>query len=74
MKAIILRACLTNYKTDMTASMPPSERTRVRRIAQNADYERATLYAIIDAAYLCHLAFADAKKTRRSCSHKPLYR
>ena len=63
MKAIILRACLTSYKTDMTASMPPSERTRVRRIAQNADYERATLYAIIDAAYLCHLAFADAKGT-----------
>jgi nitroimidazol reductase NimA-like FMN-containing flavoprotein (pyridoxamine 5'-phosphate oxidase superfamily) len=47
--------------TDMTASMPPSERTRVRRIADNADYERATLYAIVDAAYLCHIAFSDAK-------------
>ena len=41
----------------------PSERTRVRRIAENADYERATLYGIIDAAYLCHIAFADAKGT-----------
>ena len=47
----------------MTASTPPSERTRVRRIAHNADYERATLHAIIDDAYLCHLAFADARGT-----------
>lgn len=45
----------------MTASIPPSERTRVRRIADNADYERDTLYAIVDAAYLCHVAFADAR-------------
>ena len=45
----------------MTASTPPSERTRVRRIAENASYERATLHAIIDAAYLCHVAFADDK-------------
>ncbi|WP_426210851.1 pyridoxamine 5'-phosphate oxidase family protein [Massilia sp. TWP1-3-3] len=45
----------------MTVSAPPSERTRVRRIAENADYERATLHAIIDAAYLCHIAFSDAK-------------
>ena len=47
----------------MTASTPPSERTRVRRIAHNADYQRATLHAIIDDAYLCHLAFADARGT-----------
>lgn len=47
----------------MTATSPPSDRTRVRRIAENADYERATLHAIIDAAYLCHIAFADAKGT-----------
>ncbi|MFZ6819966.1 pyridoxamine 5'-phosphate oxidase family protein [Undibacterium sp. Ji22W] len=42
-------------------SIAPSERTQVRRIAENADYERATLYAIIDDAYLCHVAFADDK-------------
>jgi nitroimidazol reductase NimA-like FMN-containing flavoprotein (pyridoxamine 5'-phosphate oxidase superfamily) len=47
----------------MTAPMPSSERTRVRRVADNANYERATLHAIIDAAYLCHVAFADAKGT-----------
>ena len=45
----------------MTVSAPPSERTRVRRIAENANYERATLHAVIDAAYLCHIAFSDAK-------------
>ncbi|XHO06308.1 hypothetical protein ACEQUB_03230 [Ralstonia syzygii] len=38
---------------------PPSARTRVRRVAQRGHYDRATLYAIIDAAYVCHLAFAD---------------
>jgi nitroimidazol reductase NimA-like FMN-containing flavoprotein (pyridoxamine 5'-phosphate oxidase superfamily) len=35
----------------------------VRRIAENARYDRATLYAIVDAAYLCHVAFADDKGT-----------
>lgn len=42
---------------------PPSDRTRIRRIAENADYERSTLHAIIDAAYVCHVAFADDKGT-----------
>lgn len=37
----------------------PSPRTRVRRIAERAHYDRDTLYAILDAAYLCHVAFAD---------------
>lgn len=42
---------------------PTSERTRVRRIAENARYDATTLHAIIDAAYLCHIAFADEKGT-----------
>ncbi|MEJ6004457.1 pyridoxamine 5'-phosphate oxidase family protein [Paucibacter sp. AS339] len=37
----------------------PSTRSRVRRIAENARYERETVYAILDAAYLCHIAFSD---------------
>jgi nitroimidazol reductase NimA-like FMN-containing flavoprotein (pyridoxamine 5'-phosphate oxidase superfamily) len=37
----------------------PTERTRIRRIADNADYQAATLHAIIDAAWLCHIAFHD---------------
>ena len=42
-----------------TEATPPSARTRVRRVAQRSHYDRTTLYTIIDAAYLCHLAFAD---------------
>ena len=41
----------------------PTDRTRIRRVAENANYERATLHAIIDDAYLCHVAFADASGT-----------
>ena len=51
----------------MTASTPkptaPSDRTRVRRIAENARYDAAMLHAILDAAYVCHVAFADEKGT-----------
>ncbi|MBR7801342.1 pyridoxamine 5'-phosphate oxidase family protein [Undibacterium fentianense] len=39
----------------------PSERTRIRRIAENANNEKAMLYSIIDEAYLCHIAFQDEK-------------
>jgi nitroimidazol reductase NimA-like FMN-containing flavoprotein (pyridoxamine 5'-phosphate oxidase superfamily) len=47
----------------MTATTAPTDRTRVRRGAQNANYDTATLHAIIDAAYLCHVAFVDARGT-----------
>ncbi|MES2129400.1 MAG: pyridoxamine 5'-phosphate oxidase family protein [Pseudomonadota bacterium] len=40
---------------------PPTDRTRVERIPENARYDAAQLNAIIDAAYLCHLAFQDDK-------------
>lgn len=48
---------------DTAAPLPATDRTRVRRVAENARYDRATLHAIIDAAYLCHVAFADDKGT-----------
>lgn len=38
----------------------PTPRTHIRRIAQNASYDQALLHAIIDAAWICHIAFADA--------------
>lgn len=44
---------------DTAAPVPPSDRTRVRRGADNAHYDEATLQAIIDDAYLCHIAFSD---------------
>jgi nitroimidazol reductase NimA-like FMN-containing flavoprotein (pyridoxamine 5'-phosphate oxidase superfamily) len=46
-----------------TTTQPPSDRTRVRRIPELAHYDRATLHAIVDAAYLCHVAFTDDKGT-----------
>ncbi|MGS5086798.1 pyridoxamine 5'-phosphate oxidase family protein [Hydrogenophaga sp. A37] len=49
--------------TDTTKPTPPSDRTRVRRIAENAHYDAPTLHAILDAAYVCHVAFADEKGT-----------
>nr|AAP49342.1 Uvs039 [uncultured bacterium] len=41
----------------------PSQRTRVRRLPELANYERATLYEIIDEAYVCHIAFNDGEST-----------
>ena len=35
-----------------------SERNRVRRLAERADYDRDTVYSIIDEALICHVAFA----------------
>jgi len=40
-------------------SAAPSQRTRVRRVAQRAHYDTAVLHAILDEAYVCHVAFAD---------------
>lgn len=45
--------------TTVDPGVPPSLRTRVRRVAQRGQYDHATLYALLDDAYLCHVAFAD---------------
>jgi nitroimidazol reductase NimA-like FMN-containing flavoprotein (pyridoxamine 5'-phosphate oxidase superfamily) len=44
---------------DTASNLPSTDRTRIRRVAENARYDSATLHAILDAAYLCHVAFAD---------------
>jgi len=44
----------------MTDHPPPSARTRIRRIAMNADYDPATVHAIVDDAQVCHVSFVDA--------------
>lgn len=36
----------------------PSPRSRVHRAAERAHYDSATVHAIVDAAWLCHVAFA----------------
>jgi nitroimidazol reductase NimA-like FMN-containing flavoprotein (pyridoxamine 5'-phosphate oxidase superfamily) len=38
-------------------SFATTERTRVRRHPERADYDRATVYAILDAALLCHVGY-----------------
>jgi nitroimidazol reductase NimA-like FMN-containing flavoprotein (pyridoxamine 5'-phosphate oxidase superfamily) len=43
----------------MKTTQPPSDRTRVRRGAANAAYDPALVRAIVDAAYICHIAFSD---------------
>jgi nitroimidazol reductase NimA-like FMN-containing flavoprotein (pyridoxamine 5'-phosphate oxidase superfamily) len=41
-----------------TGASPPSARTRVRRIPEFARYDTASVHAIVDAALVCHIAFA----------------
>ncbi|MET3133942.1 nitroimidazol reductase NimA-like FMN-containing flavoprotein (pyridoxamine 5'-phosphate oxidase superfamily) [Oxalobacteraceae bacterium GrIS 1.11] len=45
--------------SEITAA--PGARTRVRRSAELATYDAATVQAIVDAAYLCHVAFHDGQ-------------
>ena len=44
--------------TPAGAAGPPSERATVRRLADRADYEPATVAAILDEGLVCHLAFS----------------
>jgi len=39
------------------AETPPSDRTRVRRLAKRAHYDEATVHAILDAGLLCHVGY-----------------
>src|SRR3990170_725759 len=38
-------------------SQPPTERTRVRRHPERGVYDRESLYAILDEALFCHVAY-----------------
>lgn len=42
---------------------PPTSRTRIRRLPELALYEKAVLYSIIDAAYVCHISFYDGESS-----------
>lgn len=35
----------------------PTARTRIKRLAKRARYDRATVYAILDAGFVCHLGY-----------------
>lgn len=36
----------------------PTARSKLRRLPKRGHYDRATLYAILDAAFVCHLGYA----------------
>jgi nitroimidazol reductase NimA-like FMN-containing flavoprotein (pyridoxamine 5'-phosphate oxidase superfamily) len=36
----------------------PTARARVRRLAKRARYDRETLYAVLDAGFICHIGYA----------------
>lgn len=38
---------------------PASARTRVKRLPNRGHYDTATLHAVLDAGYVCHIAFSD---------------
>ena len=40
----------------MSDALGPGPKTRVRRLATKANYERDVIYAVIDEAPLCHVA------------------
>ena|GEM_PF-5841492 len=42
----------------MSMITPPSSRATVCRAPQQACYELETIYAIIDEAFFCHIAFS----------------
>lgn len=39
---------------------PPSARSQIRRAAERGHYDRPTVNAIVDAAHVCHVAFASS--------------
>ena len=40
-----------------TEQYPRTERTQVRRLPERAAYDRATVHAILDEGFICHVAF-----------------
>lgn len=47
----------------MSNSSASTSRSKIRRIPELANYERQTLYAIIDEAYVCHIAFSHGESS-----------
>jgi nitroimidazol reductase NimA-like FMN-containing flavoprotein (pyridoxamine 5'-phosphate oxidase superfamily) len=44
-----------------TEAPPPSARATVRRAGERGHYDAPTVHAIVDAAWLCHVAFTDTR-------------
>lgn len=42
----------------MTKSIDPTKRTRLKRLPKRGHFDRATIYQILDEAFICHVGFA----------------
>jgi nitroimidazol reductase NimA-like FMN-containing flavoprotein (pyridoxamine 5'-phosphate oxidase superfamily) len=47
----------TKEKGIVTAAFPVSERNKVRRLHERGRYDKDGVYAVLDAAMLCHIAY-----------------
>ncbi|MCA1628088.1 MAG: pyridoxamine 5'-phosphate oxidase family protein [Acidobacteria bacterium] len=41
----------------MSELLPTTERTKLRRLPQRGDFDRETIYRILDEAFVCHVGF-----------------
>jgi hypothetical protein len=41
----------------MTETISPTERTRLRRLPARGEFDRATIYRILDEGFVCHVGF-----------------
>ena len=41
----------------MTETVPPSPRSTLKRAAERGHYDAETIHAIVDASYVCHVAW-----------------
>jgi len=48
----------------MMATFPVTDRNRVRRYAKRARYDKATIYAVLDEALVCYVAFVQDGRPR----------
>jgi len=48
---------VSHQPEDTVDSFPRSERNKVKRLPQRAQYDKETIYRIIDAAPICHVGF-----------------
>ena len=54
---------MPNKHPSSKPSGAPSERSQVRRAADRGHYDQPTIHAIVDAAHVCHVAFAASDET-----------
>ena len=55
-----------------TEQYPRTERTQVRRLPERAAYDRATVHAILDEGFICHVGSCPAAGRRHDLpSYRP---